>query len=102
MNNFIDFPRNVEHCKQTGTRPFRMPALLGALLCATSFRLGGILKSFVILAGIWAAILTCADPVAAQKPYPAGIIDLPPSIDAQHPIGTLTDHPWLSPVVDGV
>jgi hypothetical protein len=47
-------------------------------------------------------MLVCAEPVAAQKPYPAGILDLPPSIDAQHPIGDLTDHPWLSPVVDGV
>jgi hypothetical protein len=34
MNNFLAFVWNVEHRKQTGTRPFRMPALLGALLCA--------------------------------------------------------------------
>jgi Beta-galactosidase len=34
MNNFCDFAWNVEHRKQAGARPFRMPALLGALLCA--------------------------------------------------------------------
>jgi len=33
-NNFLDFVRNVEHPKQSGTRRFRMPALLGMLLCA--------------------------------------------------------------------
>ena len=79
-----------------------MPALLGALLCATSFRLGGILKSFVILAGLSVTMLVCANPAAAEKPYPAGIYDLPSSIDARNPIGTLLDHPWLSPIVDGV
>jgi hypothetical protein len=57
---------------------------------------------FAISAGLFVAMLACADRVAARKPYPAGIIDLPPSIDALHPIGDLTDHPWLSPVVDGV
>ncbi len=92
----------MEDAKQAGRRPFGVPALLGVLLCATSFRLGGILKSFVSLAALSVAIFAGADPVAAQKPYPAGIIDLPPSIDAQNPIGTLTDHPWLSPIVDGV
>ena len=59
-------------------------------------------KTFLIWAGVLVAMLACADRVAARKPYPAGIIDLPPSIDALHPIGDLTDHPWLSPVVDGV
>src|SRR4029453_11446861 len=34
MNNSLYFASNVEHRKQSGTRSFRMPALLGALLCA--------------------------------------------------------------------
>jgi hypothetical protein len=34
MNNLFDFAWDVEHRKQAGTRPCRMPALLGALLCA--------------------------------------------------------------------
>ena len=34
MNNFLDFVRNVAHRKQAGLRAFRMPALLGLLLCA--------------------------------------------------------------------
>ena len=82
----LDFAWNVEHRKGAGTRPFfRMPAFLGMLLCA-------------------AALLTIPGKALAQapKPYPAGIIDLPPSIDALQPIGELTDHPWLDPNVDGV
>ena len=34
MNNSLYFAWNVEHRKQAGTRSFKMPALLGALLCA--------------------------------------------------------------------
>jgi len=33
MNNSRDFAWRVEHRQQTGMRPFRMPDLLGALLC---------------------------------------------------------------------
>src|SRR2546428_8049100 len=59
-------------------------------------------KTFVISAGLSVTMLACADPVAAEKPYPAGIIDLPASIDALRPIGELSDHPWLDPNVDGM
>ena len=38
----------------------------------------------------------------AVKPDPAGIIDLPGAISANAPIGTLDDHPWLNPNVDGL
>jgi hypothetical protein len=34
MNTYLYFAWNMKHRKQSGTRPFRMPALLGALLCA--------------------------------------------------------------------
>ena len=34
MNNFLDFAWHVAPRKETETRPFRMPALLGLLLCA--------------------------------------------------------------------
>jgi hypothetical protein len=34
VNNFLDFAWNMENRKQAGTRPFRMPTLLGVLLCA--------------------------------------------------------------------
>lgn len=104
-NTPLYFVRNVEHRKQSGTRPFRIAALLGTLLRATSLRPRGMKrfsKTFVISAVLSVAMLACADPVTAQKPYPAGIIDLPPSIDALHPIGELSDHALLDPIVDGV
>src|SRR5438876_4648002 len=47
-------------------------------------------------------MLACADPVAAQKPEPAGIVDLPESINARHPIGSISDHPWLNVNVNGM
>jgi Beta-galactosidase len=34
MNNYVASAWNVAHRKHAGTRPFRMPALLGLLLCA--------------------------------------------------------------------
>ena len=34
MNKLLDFAWHVAPRKETGTRPFRMPALLGLLLCA--------------------------------------------------------------------
>lgn len=39
---------------------------------------------------------------ASVKPFPRGIIDLPGAISAKNPIGTLTDHPWQNPNVDGL
>ena len=39
---------------------------------------------------------------AAVKPYPRGIMDLPGAISAKEPIGTLADHPWENPNVDGL
>lgn len=72
------------HRKQSATRPCRMPALLGALLCAAGLLAPG--KAFS----------------QALKPDPAGIMDLPGSISADEPIGTLDDHPWLNPNVDGL
>lgn len=39
---------------------------------------------------------------ASSKPFPRGIIDLPGATSAKSPIGTLTDHPWLNPNIDGV
>ena len=39
---------------------------------------------------------------AAVKPYPRGIMDLPGAISAKEPIGTLSDHPWENPNVDGL
>ena len=59
-------------------------------------------KTFVISAGLSVTMLACADPVAAQKPHPAGIIDLPGAIDADDPIGPISDHPWLNVNVDGL
>ena len=38
----------------------------------------------------------------SQKPYPAGIMDLPGAISAKNPIGTITDHPWQNVNVDGL
>src|SRR4029453_12542424 len=66
------------------TRHCTLPALLGALLCA--------------------AALVAPERTFSQalKPDPAGIIDLPGAITADEPIGTLDDHPWLNPNVDGV
>ena len=61
-----------------------MPALLGALLCA---------------AGLLAPGKAFSQPL---KPDPAGIMDLPGSISADEPIGTIDDHPWLNPNVDGL
>lgn len=72
------------HRKQSATRPCRMPALLGALLCAAGLLAPG--KTFP----------------KALKPDPAGIMDLPGSISADDPIGTLDDHPWQNPNVDGL
>ena len=39
---------------------------------------------------------------AAVKPYPRGIMDLPGAISVKEPIGTLADHPWENPNVDGI
>src|SRR5215467_7806426 len=55
-NNSLDFVWNAEYRKQSGTRSFRMPALLGMLLCA---------------AGLLA--IPEKAPAQAQKPYPGGI-----------------------------
>jgi len=59
-------------------------------------------KPFLTSVAISVFMLTCAYRVAAQKPEPAGIVDLPESIDAGHPIGTLTDHPWLNENANGM
>src|SRR5438128_9674660 len=45
-------------------------------------------------------MLACADLVTAQKPYPAGIVDLPGAISAQNPIGDISNHPWQNTNVD--
>src|SRR5439155_8802384 len=79
-----DFVWNVEHQIQSATRPCRMPSLLGVLLCAAGLLAPG--KTFP----------------QAVKPDPAGIIDLPGAISPDNPIGTLDDHPWLNPNVDGL
>ena len=81
-NSPLDFVWNVENPRQSATRPCKVPALLGMLLCA---------------AGLLAPGKT-----QAIKPDPAGILDLPGAIDANDPIGTLDDHPWLNTNVDGL
>jgi len=81
-NNPLDFGRNVENRRRSATRPCRVPALLGVLLCA--------------------AVLVAPGKTQAIKPDPAGIIDLPGAISPANPIGTLDDHPWLNPNVDGL
>src|SRR5438874_13433057 len=72
------------HQKQSATRPRRMSALLRILVCAE------------------AAIVPGHTFAQALKPDPAGILDLPGAISAKNPIGTLDDHPWLNPNVDGL
>jgi hypothetical protein len=69
--------------KQARTRLFRMPALLGVLLCA-------------------AGLLAIPGKTQAAKPYPVGIMDLPGKVTAKKPIGTIDDHPWLNVNVDGL
>src|SRR5437867_4956900 len=84
-NNRLDF-WNVEHRNQSGTRAFRMPALLGALLCA-------------------AALLAIPGKALAQvqKPYPAGIIWLPQADTVDHHLGDLSTWPeWQYSFVDGI
>src|SRR5262249_53667498 len=75
---------STAHRKQSATRPSRMPTCLGLLLCAAGLLAPG--KTFS----------------QALKPDPAGVIDLPGAISAANPIGTLDDHPWLNPNVDGL
>jgi len=58
--------------------------------------------TFAISAGLSVVMLTCADPVAAQKPNPAGIVDLPAAVDALHGIGPTDHHPWQNVNVDGM
>src|SRR5438876_1051046 len=72
------------HRQQSATQPCRLPALIGMLLCVAELLAPG--------NGIPQAV----------KPDPAGIIDLPGAISANAPIGTLDDHPWLNPNVDGL
>src|SRR5438552_7712733 len=72
------------HRKQSATQPCRLPALIGMLLCVAELLAPGNVFP------------------QAVKPDPAGIIDLPGAISANAPIGTLDDHPWLNPNVDGL
>ena len=60
-------------------------------------------KTFLISVGLSVTMLACADlVVAAQKPWPAGIFDLPASINQVNRIGPIDKHPWLNPAVDGL
>ncbi len=59
-------------------------------------------KAFVISAGLLVTMLACAEPVAAQKPHPAGIIDLPGPLGVTNPIGDINARPWLNVNVDGM
>jgi hypothetical protein len=47
-------------------------------------------------------VLVATAASAAVKPYPQGIIDLPGATSVYSPIGTLADHPWENPNVDGL
>ena len=67
-------------------------------------KIGGIHRpnTFVTLVALASVMLAWADPVAAQKPDAAGIVDLPASINATSRIGTISDHPWQNVNVDGM
>jgi Beta-galactosidase len=85
-NNPLNFVRNLKHQKQSATRLCRMPALLGALLCAAG-----------LLAIPGKAL------AQAQKPYPAGIIWLPNADTVEKPLGDLSRQAeWTYPFVDGI
>jgi hypothetical protein len=110
------------HRKQTGTRPFRMPALLGMLHCAAGLvampgkaffqgqgmnRPIGIMCSRPLvgfLSAVIAAILLYAsDPADAQAPPGIGIMYLTRNDQAGNPIHDLSNDPeWTNPVVQGV
>src|SRR5437867_71919 len=84
-DNRLDF-WNMEHRKQSGTRAFRMPALLGILFCA-------------------AALLASPGKALAQahKPYPAGIIWLPQADTVDHRLGEVSHWPeWQYTFVEGI
>src|SRR5436309_2627621 len=85
VNNRLDFVWNIEHRKYSGTRAFRMPALLGALLCAAG-----------LLAIPGKAL------AQAQKPYPAGIIWLPQADSVEHRIELSHWAEWQYSFVDGI
>jgi uncharacterized repeat protein (TIGR01451 family) len=59
-------------------------------------------KTLLTLAALSIAVLTGTELLAAQKPDPAGIVDLPSSINAGNPIGSISDHPWQNVNVDGM
>src|SRR2546423_5991976 len=61
-------------------------------------------KILAILATLATTALTVISPVAAgaSKPFPAGIVDLPGSIDDKHPIGLISSHPWQNGSVTGI
>jgi hypothetical protein len=120
--NPLDFVRNVEHPKQSGTRPFRMPALLGMLRCAAGllalpgkafFQGQGINRPVGImslpslvgsLSAIIAAILLYGSNHAnAQAPRGIGIMYLENSDAVGDPIHNWTTDPALTnPLVQGI
>ena len=60
-------------------------------------------KTFLISVALSVTMLACADPVvAAQKPWPAGIFDLPGAISESKRIGNAGPKPWLNANVDGM
>jgi hypothetical protein len=110
------------HRKQTGTRPFRMPALLGMLHCAAGLiaisgkaffqgqgmnRPLGIIRLRPLvgfLSTVIAAILLYAsDQADAQAPPGIGIMYLTRSDQAGDPFHDLSNDPeWTNPAVQGV
>ena len=60
-------------------------------------------KTFLISVGLLVTILASADSVVAvQKPWPAGIFDLPSAISQSKRIGNAGPKPWVTETVDGL
>jgi Beta-galactosidase len=84
-NTFLDLALDAERLKQTARRIFKMPTVIGTLLCGTAML----------------AITGKAETLI--KPYPAGIIALCPPDTIEEPIGDLSRIPgWTNPRVDGL